>query len=141
MLAVQRGGVGVAPEPLHAVLLVRRGRAGFDEDVVHDLGGGPRGKAVIAADADALLDVECAARARPGPVPPCRLVTISVRAASIRAAASPIRLWISADSATFSNTPGRAMRLAPRAVSVKASSAPCAMPTIGATSAVGPKVG
>ena len=36
---------------------------------------------------------------------------------------------------------GRRILRAPRAVWVNASSAPCAMPTMGATSAVGPNVG
>jgi CheY-like chemotaxis protein len=50
----------------------------------------------------------------------------------------PVIMLISGDSATFSKTPGRAIRRVLQAVSVKASSAPCAMPTIGETSAVGP---
>ena len=60
---VQRGGIGVAPKSLDTVLLVRRGCAGFEKDIVDDLGRGPRGKTVIAADAHALFDVERAAGA------------------------------------------------------------------------------
>src|SRR6476661_5702733 len=60
---VQRRGISVAPEPLHTILLVRRGCAGLEKDVIDDLGRGPRGKTVIAADTDAPFDVERAAGA------------------------------------------------------------------------------
>src|SRR5438094_4870718 len=60
---VQRRGVGVAPETLHTILLVNSRCADFEEDVVDNLGRGPRGKTVIATDAHALLDVERAAGA------------------------------------------------------------------------------
>ena len=68
------------------LLLVRGRGAGLGVDFVHNLGRGSSGKAVIAANPDALLDFERAS----GPddiLPSCRLVTISVHAASIRAAA------------------------------------------------------
>src|SRR5256885_6538170 len=58
---VQRRGIGVAPEALHGVLLVCRSCAGLEEDLVDDLGRGPRGKTVIAADAHALFDLGRAA--------------------------------------------------------------------------------
>ena len=64
-----------------------------------------------------------------------------VAAAFAARAASSRALAIRSESRSAARPPGRAMRPAPRAVSVKASSAPCAMPTIGETSAVGPKVG
>ena len=64
-----------------------------------------------------------------------------VAAAFAARAASSRALTIRSESRSAARPPGRAMRPAPRAVSVKASSAPCAMPTIGETSAVGPKVG
>ena len=60
---VQRRGVGVAPETLHAVLSSAAVAPDLEEDVVDDLGRSPRGKTVIATDAHALFDVERAAGA------------------------------------------------------------------------------
>ena len=83
---MKRRCVGVAPELLNTILLVRCRSSRLGEDVVDHLRGRSRGKTVISADAHAQFDLERAAGSN-GFLPSLRLVTIKVRAASIRTAA------------------------------------------------------
>src|SRR5262245_26389459 len=55
---MERRGIGVAPESLNAIFLVRRRRARLGIDFVDDLGRGAPGKSVIAAYSNALFDLE-----------------------------------------------------------------------------------
>ncbi len=134
---MRRRRVGVSPEALHAVLLVRCRSAGLDVDVV-------RSRKRCAPRTHGCSG--CGRRCSMSSVPPARTmscpvassVTISVCAASMRAEAYH-GLWIRRRLQRPSRTrPDGPCACAARAVSVNASSAPVPCRRSAETRAVGP---